>query len=95
MATFEPVAFDRCFDEANVDIARLLACPALTAADVDTLETCFDAIDALKCGTQAEADARASSRPREATLQRGRRGRSRLSGARWVLPDRRVPSRSP
>jgi len=67
MASFEPVVFQTCFDDARTTLAQLLACPAITAADVDTLEMCFDALDAQKCETQAEADARARAAESGAT----------------------------
>ena len=58
-ASFEPGNYDQCFKDASATIAQLLACPAITATDVDTLDTCFDALVAQKCETQAEANARA------------------------------------
>lgn len=58
-ATIRPVDFDECYEDVGGDIAELLACPALTPADVDMLELCIDALVAPKCETQAEADARA------------------------------------
>jgi hypothetical protein len=58
-ATIRPVKYDDCYMEAGKDIADLLSCPALTAAQVDELELCFDMIIAPKCITQAEADAQA------------------------------------
>jgi hypothetical protein len=60
-AVFKPGDFNNCYDGAAGDIEQLLGCSAITAADVDTLETCFDALDAQKCETQAEADARAQA----------------------------------
>jgi hypothetical protein len=60
-ATFQAEDFNKCFDDAAADIAQLLSCSEITAADVDTLETCFDALDAQKCETQAEANARAKA----------------------------------
>jgi hypothetical protein len=61
MAVFKPGDFNGCFDDASADIEKLLACSSLTAADVDTLETCFNELDAQPCETQAEADARAQA----------------------------------
>jgi hypothetical protein len=60
-ATFKPGNFDDCFNDAKPDIEQLLSCSALTAADVDMLETCFNELDAQECETQAEADARAQA----------------------------------
>ena len=58
-AMIRPVVYDDCFKDVGGDLTELLACPALTPADIDTLEICVDALIAPKCETQAEADARA------------------------------------
>jgi hypothetical protein len=58
-ATLEPIAYDHCYEQASSDIEKLLACPALTAADVDMLETCFDTLAAAACPTAADAEASA------------------------------------
>jgi hypothetical protein len=58
-ATIEPISRDACVADASGDIEELLSCPTLTAEQVDTLETCFDALAAQPCITQAEADERA------------------------------------
>ncbi len=55
----EPVDYDHCFTEASADVEKLLSCASLTADQIDTLETCFDALAAQPCVTQAEADAQA------------------------------------
>jgi hypothetical protein len=57
--TIAPIPYAKCLNEASADITRLLGCPALTPADVDTLEVCFDTLVAETCVTQAEADAMA------------------------------------
>lgn len=57
--TIVPVAFDGCFEDARGDIAELLACPALSAEQIDLLELCFDDLVAKACVSQREADARA------------------------------------
>ena len=62
-ATFEPIPYDHCYEEASSDIEKLLACPALTAADVDMLETCFDTLATATCPTAADAEARAQAEP--------------------------------
>jgi hypothetical protein len=61
MAVFDPVTYDKCVSDATPTLTQLLACPAITAADVDTLETCFDMLDAQACETAAEAAARAQA----------------------------------
>ncbi|HVX95171.1 MAG TPA: hypothetical protein VHK47_09705 [Polyangia bacterium] len=58
-ASITPVIYDDCFADAEPDIEKLLACTALTPADRDTLEGCFDALAAEPCVTQADADERA------------------------------------
>lgn len=55
--TIQPVSRDDCYADASGDIAELLTCAAPTAEQVDTLETCFDALVAEPCVSQAEADA--------------------------------------
>jgi hypothetical protein len=59
MAVFEPGDYNKCYTDASTTIQQLLACSAITPADVDTLEMCFDALDAMACETQTQADARA------------------------------------
>ncbi|HMC93966.1 MAG TPA: hypothetical protein VKO16_04265 [Polyangia bacterium] len=58
-ATIGPVVYADCYANASSDIETLLSCPALTADQVNTLDVCFDTLDAQACVTQAEADAQA------------------------------------
>jgi hypothetical protein len=58
-ARLEPVVYDSCFTDVSASVAHLLTCGALTPDQTNTLETCFDMLDARACTTQAEADARA------------------------------------
>jgi hypothetical protein len=57
VATIEPIVYGDCYAEASADITALLTCAALTPAQIDTLEICFDMLAAKSCVTQAEADA--------------------------------------
>jgi len=61
MGVIAPVVYAKCFADTSSQIARLLTCAMLTADQTNTLETCFDMIDAKACTTQAEADAQASA----------------------------------
>jgi hypothetical protein len=58
-ARIEPIAYDSCYTDVSTSVARLLTCGALTPDQTNTLETCFDMLDARACTTQGEADARA------------------------------------
>lgn len=58
-ATINPVPYDECYADASADLERLLTCTALSADQINTLETCFDMLAARACVTQAEADAQA------------------------------------
>jgi hypothetical protein len=58
-ATIQPINYSDCYADAAGDIQKLLSCPALTPQQVNELEVCFDMLAALKCMTQAEADAQA------------------------------------
>jgi hypothetical protein len=60
-ATITPVVYDACFTTMSTDIAKVLTCAMLTADQTNTLETCFDMLDAQACTTQAEADAQAKA----------------------------------
>ena len=55
----DPISYDDCFKDRSASIALLLTCGALTPDQTNTLETCFDILDARQCTTQTEADARA------------------------------------
>ena len=61
MATFVPVPYDRCYEQASPDIEKLLACPALTASDVSMLEDCVNTLASATCPTAADAEARAQA----------------------------------
>jgi hypothetical protein len=61
MGVITPVVYDDCFAKTSSDIAKLLACAMLTPDQTNTLETCFDMLDAQACTTQAEADAQAKA----------------------------------
>jgi hypothetical protein len=66
-ARIDPVVYADCFKDASASIARLLTCGALTPDQTNTLEICFDMLDARKCTTQAQADARARANESGAT----------------------------
>jgi hypothetical protein len=59
MGVISPVAYDDCFTKTSAEIASLLTCAMLTPDQTNTLEACFDMLDAQACTTQAEADAQA------------------------------------
>jgi hypothetical protein len=61
MAVITPVVYDDCFTKTSSDIAKLLTCAMLTPDQTNTLETCFDMLNAQACTTQAEADAQAKA----------------------------------
>jgi hypothetical protein len=59
MGVINPVVYGDCFTKTSAEIARLLTCAMLTPDQTNTLETCFDMLNAQACTTQAEADAQA------------------------------------
>jgi hypothetical protein len=61
MGIISPVGYADCFSKTSPEIAKLLTCAMLTADQTNTLETCFDMLDAQACTTQAEADAQAKA----------------------------------
>jgi hypothetical protein len=61
MGVITPVVYDDCFTKTSSDIANLLTCAMLTPDQTNTLETCFDMLNAEPCTTQAEADAQAKA----------------------------------